>query len=76
MNTTAGTPASQRILTLVAGGVAIVSLCALAAVLVLYAMQVSPAPALIAVSLYGLPLAFILLMVILVLNFRQRRRSQ
>lgn len=76
MNTTATTPASQRILTLLAGGIAIVSLAALAVILIQYAMQLDPAPALIAVSLYGLPLAFILLVAILVLNFRERRRSR
>ncbi|MFL4473666.1 hypothetical protein ACIPVK_06705 [Paeniglutamicibacter sp. MACA_103] len=76
MNTTADTPASQRILTFLAGGVAIISLAALVVILIQYAMQLAPAPALIAVSLYGLPLAFILLMVILVLNFRERRRSR
>jgi cytochrome c-type biogenesis protein CcmH/NrfF len=39
-------------------------------------VQAPPAPALLAVALYGLPLAFILLMVVLVLNFRERRRSR
>ena len=76
MNTTTNTPASQRILTFLAGGIAIVSLAALAVILIQYAMQLAPAPVLIAVSLYGLPLAFILLMAILVLNFRERRRSR
>lgn len=76
MNTTAAAPASHRILTFLAGGIAIISLAALAVILIQYAMQLSPAPALLAVSLYGLPLAFILLIAILVLNFRQRRRSR
>lgn len=75
MNTTASTPASQRILTLVAGSIAIVSLVALAIILIQYMMQTAPAPALLAVALYGLPVAFILLIVILALNFRERRRS-
>lgn len=76
MNTTAPTPASQRILTFLAGGIAIVSLAALAVILIQYMVQAPPAPALLAVALYGLPLAFILLMVVLVLNFRERRRSR
>lgn len=76
MNTTANTPTSLRILTFLAGGAAIVSLAALAVILIQYAMQLSPAPVLLAVSLYGLPLAFILLIAILVLNFRERRRSR
>ncbi|MDO2933481.1 hypothetical protein Q2T94_04050 [Paeniglutamicibacter sulfureus] len=75
MNTSAAAPTSLRILTFLAGGVAIASLAALAVILIQYAMQLSPAPALLAVALYGLPLAFILLIVILVLNFRERRRS-
>ncbi|GAA1872813.1 hypothetical protein GCM10009715_19540 [Paeniglutamicibacter psychrophenolicus] len=76
MNTTAPTPASQRILTFLSGGIAIVSLAALAVILIQYMMQVAPAPAFLAVALYGLPVAFILLMVVLVLNFRERRRSR
>ena len=76
MNTTAATPASQRVLTFLAGGIAIVSLAALVVILVQYMAQVSPAPALLAVALYGFPVAFILLMAILVLNFRERRRSR
>lgn len=75
MNTTASNPASQRILTFLAGGIAVVSLAALVTVLVQYMLQVAATPVLLAVALYGLPLAFILLMVVLVLNFRERRRS-
>ena len=75
MNTTASTPASPRILTFLAGGIAIVSLAALTLILVQYMLAVSPAPAVLAVALYGLPAAFILLIVILWLNFRERRRS-
>ncbi|MFF5794416.1 hypothetical protein ACFY5D_20425 [Paeniglutamicibacter sp. NPDC012692] len=69
------TPAAQRFLTLFAGGIAIISLVALAVILVQYAMSVALSPLLLAVGLYGLPLAFILLMVVLGLNFRERRRS-
>jgi hypothetical protein len=75
VNTSAAAPISLRILTFLAGGVAIASLAALAVILIQYAMQLFPAPVLLAVALYGLPLAFILLIVILVLNFRERRRS-
>ena len=75
MNTTVKTPAAQRFLTLFAGGIAIVSLVALAIILIQYAMAVALSPLLLAVGLYGLPLAFILLMVVLALNFRERRRS-
>lgn len=75
MNTTASNPASQRLLTFLAGGIAIVSLTALVTVLVQYMLQVAATPILLAVALYGLPLAFILLMVVLMLNFRERRRS-
>lgn len=69
------TPAAQRFLTLFAGGIAIISLAALAVILIQYAMSVALSPLLLAVGLYGLPLAFILLMVVLGLNFRERRRS-
>ena len=69
------TPAAQRFLTLFAGGIAIVSLVALAVILVQYAMSVALSPLLLAVGLYGLPLAFILLMLVLGLNFRERRRG-
>lgn len=69
------TPAAQRFLTLFAGGIAIISLVALAVILIQYAMSVALSPLLLAVGLYGLPLAFILLMVVLALNFRERRRG-
>ncbi|ASN40481.1 hypothetical protein CGQ24_16665 [Arthrobacter sp. 7749] len=75
MNTPATTPPAQRILTLLAGAIATISLATLVIILFQYVMHVSPTPALLAVSLYGLPIAFILLMVILVLNCRQRRGS-
>lgn len=68
------TPAAQRLLTMIAGGIALVSLIALTVILVQYMLEVVLSPVLLAVGLYGLPSAFILLMVILVLNFRQRRR--
>ncbi|MGL3807720.1 hypothetical protein ACSYDW_16690 [Paeniglutamicibacter sp. R2-26] len=69
------TPAFQRYLTLFAGGIAIVSLVALAVILVQYAMSVALSPLLLAVGLYGLPLAFILLMTVLGLNFLERRKG-
>lgn len=75
MNTTVKTPAIQRILTLAAGGIAIVSLIALTVILVQYMLSVELAAPLLAVGLYGLPTAFILLMAVLALNFRERRRS-
>ena len=69
------TPAVQRFLTLFAGGLAIISFIALAVILIQYMLGYVLSPLLLAVGLYGLPLAFILLMVVLALNFRERRRS-
>ena len=69
------TPAVQRFLTLFAGGIAIISFIALAVILIQYMLGYVLSPLLLAVGLYGLPLAFILLMVVLALNFRERRRG-
>ncbi|GAA1497933.1 hypothetical protein [Paeniglutamicibacter kerguelensis] len=69
------TPAVQRFLTLFAGGLAIISFIALAVILIQYMLGYVLSPLLLAVGLYGLPLAFILLMVVLALNFRERRRG-
>lgn len=38
-------------------------------------LSVALNPLLLATGLYGLPVAFILLMLVLALNFRERRRS-
>ncbi|PQZ88142.1 hypothetical protein CQ018_16990 [Arthrobacter sp. MYb227] len=75
MNTTANTPLIQRALTFIAGGLAIISLIALTIILIQYALSVALSPAVLAIGLYGLPLAFILLMVILFLSFRERRKN-
>jgi hypothetical protein len=75
VNTTVKTPAIQRVLTLVAGGIAIISLIALTVILIQYMLSVALNPLLLATGLYGLPVAFILLMLVLALNFRERRRS-
>lgn len=75
VNTTAKTPLAQRALTLVAGVLAIISLIALTVILIQYMLTVTLSPTLLAIGLYGLPIAFILLMVVLILNFRERRKS-
>lgn len=72
---TPNTPLVQRTLTLIAGGLAIISLLALTIILIQYMLGIALSPAVLAVGLYGLPIAFILLMAILALNFRERRKS-
>lgn len=62
---------SVLILAVAAG---VLSLVALVITLVLYAMSVTPWPGLIAIGLYGLPIALIFLLVYLVLSLRERRR--
>lgn len=75
VNDTQNTPLVQRILTLIAGGLAIISLIALTIILIQYMLGIALSPAVLAVGLYGLPIAFILLMIILILSFRERRKS-
>ncbi|GAA2562121.1 hypothetical protein [Neomicrococcus aestuarii] len=71
------TPTSSvsRTLLLLAVGVASLSLIALFVTLVLYAMSVTPWPGLIAIGLYGLPVAFMFLIAYLLVSLRARRRS-
>lgn len=51
------------------------SLIVLFITLVLYAMNVTPWPGFIAIGLYGLPIAFIFLLIYLLLSLGARRRS-
>lgn len=75
MNTVKAGGPLQRPVLIAAAAVALASVACLLLVLGLYAMNVPPAPALIAVGLYGLPVAFVLLMVLLVMRFVARGRS-
>lgn len=75
MNTSTATPSPHRKLVLSAVAIAAVSLLALVTSLIQYAFSVQPWTPLFAVALYGLPVAFILLMVVLGLTWRDRRRS-
>lgn len=75
VNDTPNTPLVQRSLTMIAGGLAIISLLALTIILIQYMLGIALSPVILAVGLYGLPIAFILLMAILALSFRERRKS-
>ncbi|GAA4376622.1 hypothetical protein [Paeniglutamicibacter cryotolerans] len=75
MNTSPATPTPHRMLVLSAVAIAAVSLLSLITSLIQYAFSVQPWTALFAIALYGLPVAFILLMVVLGLTWFERRRS-
>ncbi|WP_417215293.1 hypothetical protein [Arthrobacter sp.] len=75
MNTIDSPAPTQRIVTVLASAVALVSILSLAAVLIQYMVGATPFTALMAVGLYGLPVAFILLIVLVLLRVRDRRRS-
>lgn len=75
MNTSPATSAPRRLLVLSAVVIASVSLLCLVISLVQYTINIQPWTPLFAVALYGLPVAFILLMVVLGLTWRERRAS-
>jgi hypothetical protein len=75
VNTAESPAATQRIVTVLAAAVALVSILSLAFVLVQYMVGATPLTGLMAVGLYGLPVAFLLLIVLLLLRIRERRRS-
>lgn len=75
MNTVDSPATPQRVVTTLAAAVAIVSILSLAFVLVQYMVGTTPFTALMAVGLYGLPVAFLLLIALLLLRIRARRRS-
>ncbi|RZU60599.1 hypothetical protein [Zhihengliuella halotolerans] len=66
-------PTSRWVL-IMAAATAIASLACLAAILVSYAAGGPAWPALYWIGLYGLPLAFALMVLGLILNLRDRRR--
>ncbi|GHD10567.1 hypothetical protein [Zhihengliuella salsuginis] len=68
-------PTASRWVLTMAAAAAIVSLLCLAAILVSYAASGPAWAALYWIGLYGLPLAFGLMVLGLILNLRARRRS-
>ena len=75
MNTADSLATVQRVVTVLAAAVAVVSVLSLAVVLVQYMAGATPFTALVAVGLYGLPVAFLLLIALLLLRIRTRRHS-
>ncbi|MGG5753127.1 hypothetical protein ACQ3I4_10935 [Zafaria sp. Z1313] len=67
--------ALRRALPVAAAVVAVVSLGSMAAILGLYAAGQPGVPALFAIGLFGLPLAFVLLVAHVLLGWRERRRA-
>jgi len=65
----------RRIVLVSTAAVALASLLSLVAILGFYMAGATPWTGLFAVGLWGLPLAFILLLVLLVLSWRERRRA-
>ena len=65
----------RRIVLVSTAAVALASLLSLAAILWFYVAGATPWTGLFAVGLYGLPLAFILLFVLLAMSWRERRRA-
>jgi len=75
VNTTESPATVQRVVTVLASVVAVASILSLAVVLVQYMAGATPFTALMAVGLYGLPVAFLLLIALLLLRIRTRRHS-
>lgn len=75
MNTAESAATAERVVTILAVAVAVVSVLSLAVVLVQYLAGATPMTALMAVGLYGLPVAFLLLIALLLLRIRTRRHS-
>ncbi|WP_372698453.1 hypothetical protein [Arthrobacter sp. JSM 101049] len=75
MNTAEAPATVQHVVTVLAATLAVVSILSLAFVLVQYMAGATPFTALVAVGLYGLPVAFLLLIALLLLRIRTRRHS-
>lgn len=74
MNTLDSPATAQRIVTVLAAATALVSIMCLAFVLIQYAAGATPFTPVMAVGLYGLPVAFLLLVTLLLLRISARRR--
>lgn len=75
MNTVKDGGSARRNVLVAASVVGIASLLCLLAILALYIANVTPWAPLFAVGLYGLPIAFLLLATLVVMNLAERRRS-
>jgi hypothetical protein len=75
VNTVKDSGSVRRATTAAAAAVAVFSLACLVVVLVLYGQGITPWPPLLAVGLYGLPAAFLLILVLVGLSWAERRRS-
>ncbi|GER23939.1 hypothetical protein NCCP1664_24340 [Zafaria cholistanensis] len=65
----------RRIVLVSTATVALASLLSLAAILAFYVAGATPWTGLFAVGLWGLPLAFLLLLVLLAMSWQERRRA-
>ncbi|MGP5164244.1 hypothetical protein [Arthrobacter rhombi] len=74
MNTLDSPATAQRIVTVLAAAIALISILSLAFVLIQYVAGTTPFTQVMAVGLYGLPVAFLLLITLLLLRIRTRRR--
>lgn len=75
VNTVKDGGSARRNVLVAASVVGIASLLCLLAILALYIANVTPWAPLFAVGLYGLPIAFLLLAALVVMNLAERRRS-
>lgn len=75
VNTVKDSGSARRAATAAAAALAVLSLACIVVVLVLYAQGIAPWPPLLAVGLYGLPAAFLLILVLVGMSWAERRRS-